>query len=86
MGGESMFSLPPNDIVLDLRNGMTNQGVINFELNEALFNDLYQFAIGGLEVYYDLFKQSDTCKKLKEEVQRQEVLYDVLRRYQMIQN
>ena len=40
MGG-TMFSLPPNDIVLDLRNGMTNQGIINFELNEALFNDLY---------------------------------------------
>jgi hypothetical protein len=61
MGG-SMFSLPPNEIVLELREGMSINGEICFELNEMLFYDLYMFTVGGLEVYYDLFKQSNTCK------------------------
>ena len=40
MGG-TIFSLPENDIVLDLRSGMSKKGELCFELNEALFNDLY---------------------------------------------
>ena len=60
VNGKSCFSLPPNVIVVDLRRGITPMGEICYDLNEALFHDLYQFAIGGLEVYYDLFKQSQT--------------------------
>jgi hypothetical protein len=53
---DSCFELPRNAIVKDLERGITPRGEICFELNEALFHDLYQFAIGGLEVFYDLFK------------------------------
>jgi len=68
ISGEGMFSLPKNEIVIDLRSGQDSKGNICFELNENLFSDLFLFTIGGLEVYYDLFKQSKTYQHLREEL------------------
>jgi hypothetical protein len=56
------------------------------EVNETLFQSLILFAAGGLEVYYDLFMQSERFEDLQIEVEKQEILYNVLRRYQLISN
>jgi len=41
ISGEGMFSLPKNEIVVDLRSGQDSKGNICFELNENLFHDLF---------------------------------------------
>ena len=60
--------------------------MIILEVNETLFQGLILFAAGGLEVYYDLFMQSERFQDLQIEVEKQEILYNVLRRYQLISN
>jgi hypothetical protein len=42
--------------------------------------------MGALEVYYGVFKKSDRFELLKDEVDRQEVMYHVLRKYNLISN
>lgn len=42
------------------------------------------FASGGLDVFYDSFMDSDRYKLLEREAERQEILYNVLRRYKLI--
>ena len=54
------------------------------EVNETLFQNLVIFASGGLDVFYDSFMESDRFKILQREVERQEILYNVLRRYKLI--
>ena len=47
---------------------------------------MYEFCIGALEVYYAVFKKSDRFERLMDEVDRQEVMYHVLSKYNMIDN
>lgn len=56
------------------------------EVNEALFQSLLIFTAGGLEIYYEQFKKSERFQLLKEETEKQEIIYNVLRRYKLIQN
>ena len=84
---DSDFELDANKIVLHLRQGYDERrAVITHEINETLFQSLILFAAGGLEVYYDLFMQSERFQDLQIEVEKQEILYNVLRRYQLISN
>lgn len=59
---------------------------IRFVLNEGLFTDLYMFAVARLKVYYEEFKNnSKAYQELRYEVVKQEVLFEILKRYDMIQ-
>ena len=51
-----------------------------------VFDELYDFCIGALEVFYAIFKKSDRFQSLKDEVDRQEVMFHVLRKYNLIDN
>jgi hypothetical protein len=55
-------------------------------IDEVLFNNLVLFAYGGLHVYWERFEGSERFKGLQREVKRQERLYQVLNKYQLIQN
>lgn len=46
-----------------------------------LFSNLIVFASGGLEVFYESFQNSSRFQLLKNEVEEQEIIYNVLRRY-----
>ena len=76
-----------NEIVLNLRDGYdTRTQQIYLSINEDLFLQLYDFCIGALEVYYAVFKKSDRFEALRNEVDRQEVQYHVLRKFNLISN
>ena len=84
---DNTYELPDNDIILDLRDGYNKKtGQIEYTLEDDLFCDLNEFCIGGLEVYYEIFKKSDRFSDLRNEVDRQEILYHVLRKYNLISN
>jgi len=56
----SDFELDQNQLINTLRKGFdARRGMIILEVNEMLFQGLILFAAGGLEVYYDLFMQSE---------------------------
>jgi len=81
------YEMDSNEIIDDLRegyNGKTKE--IEYDIDEVLFTDLFDFCIGGLEVYYEIFKKSDRFTELRNEVDRQEVLYHVLKKYNLISN
>lgn len=79
--------MEPNEIILHLRKGYSKKtGKLIYGLNGELFTDLYDFCIGALEVYYAVFKQSDRFEELKDEVDRQEIMYHVLRKFNLISN
>ena len=76
-----------NEIIEELRSGYdptTRQ--IRYNLDGELFQSLYDFCIGALEVYYAVYKKSDRFEALRDEVDRQEVQYHVLRKYNLISN
>jgi len=79
--------MEPNEIIMDLRAGFSNRtGQIEYTLDGELFLTLYDFCIGALEVYYAVFKKSDRFEELRDEVDRQEIMYHVLRKYNLISN
>ena len=56
---------------MELRQGVTDiKGKIRFDFDSELFQELYDFCVAGLEVYYEIFKQSDRFDEMKEEVSR----------------
>ena len=65
------YGMPENEIILELRRGITTtNGKIKFDFDAELFQELYEFCVAGLEVYYEIFKQSDRFEDMKEEVSR----------------
>ena len=84
------YQLPANEITLKLRNlyDAKNGEIKDITQLEdgTIFDELYDFCIGALEVYYAVFKESDRYDKLKNEIERQEVMYHVLSKYNMIDN
>ena len=67
----SDFELDKNQLVTHLRQGFdAKRGMIILEVNETLFQGLILFAAGGLEVYYDLFMQSERFQDLQIEVEK----------------
>jgi hypothetical protein len=53
-------------------------------VNEVLFQNLILFATGGLEIFYESFLDSERFQLLQVEVDKQEIFYNVLRRYDLI--
>lgn len=47
----SVYLIPENDIIQDLRNGFVD-GKIKFDMNGELFEDLLEFTTSGLTVFY----------------------------------
>ena len=83
--GSGQFSLPANEIITQLRkNYDRTQKQVVAEINEALFQNLILFASGGLDIFYESFLDSERFILLQKEVEKQEVLYNVLRRYDLI--
>lgn len=79
--------MEPNLITDDLKVAYNQKtGTIAYPLDGELFQELYQFCISGLEVYYAVFKQSDRFEELQDEVDRQEIMYHVARKYNLISN
>jgi hypothetical protein len=79
----------PDDIVQDLlrlTNRETGQLLENVIIDEHLFSSLYFFILEMLEAYYKDFKISRKFDQLQDEVQKQEILFEYLRRYSMISN
>lgn len=84
---DNTYEMEPNEIILDLRQGYNaRKGTIEYDLDSELFQALYDFCIGALEVYYAVFKKSDRFEELRDEVDRQEIMYHVLRKYNLISN
>ena len=85
--GGNTYEMEPNEIIYELRRGYNvRTGMIEFNLDSELFQALYDFCIGALEVYYAVFKKSDRFEELRDEVDRQEIMYHVLRKYNLISN
>lgn len=61
-------------------------GDLSQPADERLFSPLYFFVLDVLEGYYREFQQSRKYEQLREEVAKQEILYEYLRRYSMISN
>ena len=78
-----MQSPIPIEILREIRAGYF-KGKIRFVLNSGLFSDLYLFSLERLRTYYDQFKKSSAYAQLKDEVISQEILYEILRRYNLI--
>ena len=85
---DNSYDMHSNEITLELLQLYDpNTGQINDELSDGkTFEELFDFCIGALEVYYAVFKKSDRFEQLKDEVDRQEVMYHVLRKYNLISN
>ena len=79
--------MPTNEIVLQLR-AQYDVGLRSFKnescVNEVLFQNLILFATGGLEIFYEAFLDSERFQLLQVEVDKQEIFYNVLRRYDLI--
>mmetsp|Transcript_43268 Transcript_43268/g.57244 ORF Transcript_43268/g.57244 Transcript_43268/m.57244 type:complete len:147 (+) Transcript_43268:1210-1650(+) len=82
------YQMGTNDITRELRRlYVPGTDEIREDLREGkLFDELFDFCMSGLEVYYAVFKKSDRFEQLKEEVDRQEIMYHVLRKYNLISN
>ena len=76
----------PKEILLELRAGYNPRSKkLKFHLNQGLFSELYIFSIEKLKNYFENFKLSgEPFYLLRQEVIRQEVLYEILKRLDMI--
>ena len=75
----------PTEILQEIRAGYRD-GKLMFVLNNGLFSDLYIYTLERLRSYYNEFMADpDAFSYLKDEVEAQEVLYEILRRYRMIE-
>jgi hypothetical protein len=71
----------------DLRGGCNSDGGdIKYPVDDNLFTDMYLFCLDMLDSYYKEFQRSKLYEELKDEVSKQEILYEILRRYSMIAN
>lgn len=75
----------PDDIIGELRQGLRN-GMLVEQLDDSLFNNLYVYSLDILDGYYKEFQTTNLFEELKDEVSKQEILYEILRRYNMISN
>ena len=73
----------PLEILREIRAGYQKKK-IRFVLNNGLFSDLYIYTLERLKGWYQDFQQSQQFVYLKGEVVSQEILYELLKRYQMI--
>lgn len=73
----------PEDILNELRQKM-KEGRVPTQLDESLFNNLYVYTLDILDGYYREFQQTKLFEELIDEVSKQEILYEILRRYNMI--
>ena len=80
------FNPIPPEILHEIRAGYHSESrTLRFVLNTGLFSDLYLFTIERLRQYYDDFKESgEPYEQLRSEVVKQEVLYEILKRYDLI--
>jgi len=79
----------PEEATADIRSFLGPDGqlaVASEGLNDQLFSSLYYFVLDVLEGYYGTFQRSRKYEQLKDEVAKQEILYEYLRRYSMISN
>ena len=75
----------PTEILQEIRAGYRD-GKLMFVLNNGLFSDVYLYTLERLRSYYNQFMADpDAFGFLKDEVEAQEVLYEILRRYRMIE-
>jgi hypothetical protein len=75
----------PENIINELLCGYNGSKIV-FPLDDSLFTELYIFSLDVLDSYYKKFQESSLYEELKDEVSRQEILYEILRRYSMISN
>ncbi|TNV86484.1 hypothetical protein FGO68_gene14214 [Halteria grandinella] len=79
----------PGDVYAEMRaivNPVSGQIEAEMVCDENTFSGLYYFVLDVLEGYYREFQRSRKYDQLKDEVQKQEILYEYLRRYSMISN
>lgn len=80
----------PGEVLTDMRGIMDpmNPGrLADYAItDEHLFSSLYYFVLDVLEAYYKEFQRSRKFEQLKDEVAKQEILFEYLRRYSMISN
>ena len=68
---DNTYEMEPNEIIDDLRAGYDERKKeISYPIDGELFQALYDFCIGALEVYYAVFKKSDRFEELRDEVER----------------
>jgi hypothetical protein len=57
-----------------------------YSIDENLFSNLYIYSLDILDGYYKEFQKTKLFADLKDEVSKQEILYEILRKYDMISN
>ena len=75
----------PLDIMRELQQTCVNE-VITAQVDENLFQTLYSYTLDILDMFYKEFQRSSRFQALKDEVSKQEILYEILRRYSIISN
>ena len=77
----------PEEITIEILSLINKDtGELEANMSESLFSALYFFVLEVLEGYYKDFQKSRKYESLKDEVSKQEILYEYLRRYSMISN
>ena len=79
----------PEAAVADIKSWIDPTGKLALsaeDFNDQLFSSLYYFVLDMLERYYSDFQKSRKYEQLRDEVAKQEILYEYLRRYSMISN
>ena len=67
------YEMESNEITRELRRLYepgSDKILVSDLYNIKLFDELFEFVIGALEVYYAVFKKSDRFEQLKAEVDR----------------
>lgn len=67
------YEMEANEITRELRRLYepgSDKILVSDLYNIKLFDELFEFVIGALEVYYAVFKKSDRFEQLKAEVDR----------------
>ena len=79
----------PPEVRADLKEKFQIPGKVKlFEqaAGDSIFTDLFIFVLEMLDNYYKEFQKSQLYEALKDEVSKQEILYEILRRYDLINN
>lgn len=77
----------PQEILHEIRAGyISKTKKLRFNLDQGLFSDLMIYTSERLKGFYEDFKESgEPFERLKYETVSQEVLYEILRRYDLVQ-
>ena len=75
---DSVKSSKKNAKASDYNTSLVNEHILDQNITQSIFYDLYRAVLDELDKGYSVFKQSLNFRVMKEDIRRQEKLYEVL--------